>query len=285
MITVTAASGKFGHLVIEDLIERGVPAADIVAAVRNPAAAGDLAARGVAVRAADYSQPDTLASALTGAETLLFISGSEVGQRIPQHQNVIDAAVAAGVRRIVYTSILRADTSALGLAAEHLVTENSIRESGLPYAFLRNSWYLENYTENLAPALEHGAILGSSGDGRVAAATRADYAAAAAAVLTEPGPDNTAYELGGDEPFSMAELAAEVSKQAGVAVVYRDLPVADYAAALVTAGLPEVVADRLAASSAGLGQGELDTDSHDLSRLIGRPTTSLADAVATALKS
>jgi NAD(P)H dehydrogenase (quinone) len=284
-ITVTGATGHLGRLVIEDLLDRGVPAAEIVAVVRDAQKAADLAARGIVVRAADYDRPETLASAFAGTDKLLLISSNEMGKREAQHRNAIDAAVAAGVSLIAYTSILSAQTSTVPLAAEHKATETAILGSGLPYVFLRNGWYLENYTANLAPALEHGAILGSARDGRVAGATRADFAAAAAAVLTSDGPVNATYELGGDEPFSIPELAAEVSRQSGQEVVYRDLPVDEYAGALIAAGVPEAMANVLAACDLGLATGELTTDSGDLRRLIDRPTTSLADAVSVALKS
>ncbi len=206
MIVVTGATGHLGRLVVHGLLKK-VPAREIVAAVRSPEKAADLAASGVQVREADYSKPETLAAALAGADRLLLISSSEVGKRAQQHAAVIDAAKRAGVGLIAYTSCLRADTSKLGLAAEHKATEERIRVSGLPYVFLRNGWYLENYTEHLGPALEHGAIPGSAGKGRVAAAARADYAAAAVAVLTATGNEKKIYELAGDFPFTMAELA------------------------------------------------------------------------------
>jgi NAD(P)H dehydrogenase (quinone) len=284
-ITVTGATGHLGRLVIEELLDRDVPAGQIVAAVRDPQKAADLAARGVQVRHADYTKPETLAGALAGTDKLVLISSSEVGQRVAQHRNVIDAAVAAGVSQVVYTSILAADTSSVSLAVEHRTTEELILASGLPYVFLRNGWYVENYTANLAPAFEHGAILGAAGEGRVAAATRADYAAAAAAVVTGEGHTNKVYELGADEPFTLAEFAAEVSRQSGREVVYRDLPADDYRAALIGAGVPEVYASLLASADTGLAAGELTTASRDLRRLIGRPTTPLADAVALAVKS
>ena len=282
-ITVTGASGHLGRLVVDDLLARGVPAGDIVAVVRDPAKVADLAERGVQVRQADYDRPETLPAALAGTDRLLLISASEVGRRLPQHTAVIDAAVAAGVPWIAYTSIVHADPEAIPLAEEHKQTEELIEKSGIPYVFLRNSWYLENYTRNLGPALEHGVILGSAGDGRVAAATRADYAAAAAVVLTTDGPTNVAYELGGDERFTMTELAAEVARQSGKPVAYQNLPEADYRQALISVGLPEGYAAILARSDVALSEGALDTDSGDLSRLIGRPTTTLAEAVAEAL--
>jgi NAD(P)H dehydrogenase (quinone) len=281
---VTGATGHLGRLVIDSLIARGVAANSIVAVVRSPEKAQDLAASGVQVRKADYSDPQGLRAAFAGVSKLLLISGSEVGQRLPQHRNAVEAAVAAGVGFIAYTSILNADTTTMILAEEHKATEQLVRTSGLPYALLRNGWYLENYTGHLDPVLQHGALLGASGDGRVAAAARADYADAAAAVLTADGHQGAVFELAGDQPFTMSEFTAEVSVHADRPVEYRDLPVAQYAEALVAAGLPEGYAHVLADSSAGIARGELVNDSGDLRRLIGRPTTSLADAVADAFK-
>lgn len=283
MIVVTGATGHLGRLVIEGLLEK-VPAREIAAAVRNPDKAKDLAARGVEVRQADYSKPETLAPALAGAEKVLLVSSSEVGKRATQHAAVIDAAKRARVRLLAYTSILRADRSKLALAAEHKSTEAAIRASGLPHVFLRNGWYLENYTENLAPALQHGAIVGSAGAGRIAAAARADYAAAAVAVLAGAGPWNEVYELAGDRPFSMAELAAEVSRQAGKTIGYQDLPPEQYRAVLTSAGLPGPYAENLVDADLGAVQGELDDTTGELRRLIGWPTTTLAAAVAAALR-
>ncbi|MEH1130488.1 SDR family oxidoreductase [Micromonospora sp. CPCC 206061] len=282
--TVTAASGHLGRLAVQALLDQGVPADQIVAAARTPEKITDLAAQGVQVRQADYSKPETLTSAFAGTEKLLLISGSEVGQRLPQHTNAVDAAVAAGVKLIAYTSAPYADTTDLPVAPEHKATEEVVRASGVPFVFLRNGWYFENYTANLAPALQHGAILGSAGDGRISAAARADFAAAAAAVLTGDGHEGKAYELGGDEAFTMAELAAEVTRQSGTEVAYRDLPADEYEKALVAAGVPDVYANVLASCDVQIAKGALFIDSGDLRRLIGRPTTSLADAVAAAVK-
>lgn len=281
MIVITGAAGNLGHHVIASLLQ-SVPAANIIAAVRNPAKAADLAAKGVQVRQADYNDGASLDSAFKGATKILLISSSEVGQRARQHQNVIDAAKRAGVALLAYTSILRADTSPLGLAAEHVVTEAAIRDSGLPYSFLRNSWYLENHTENLAPVLEHGAVLGAAQDGRFSSATRADYAAAAAAVLTADQPQ-AVYELAGDQSFTLTQYAAEVARQSGKAIVYKDLPEADFKAALVGAGVPEGFAALLADSDVGAAKGGLEDNGKQLSALIGRPTTTMAEAVKAAL--
>jgi NAD(P)H dehydrogenase (quinone) len=280
-IAVTGATGQLGRLVVEALISRGAAPGEIVAAVRDTGKAAGLTALGVQVRVADYDRPQTLESAFAGVDRLLLVSGNEVGKRVPQHTAVIRAAERAGVHFLAYTSILRADTTTLGLAPEHLATEQVVASSGIPYALLRNGWYLENYTGQLGTVLSTGAFLGSAGDGRIAAATRADFAEAAAAVLLsgEPG----VYELGG-EAFTMTQLAAEVARQTGAPVEYRNLPVAEYRAALVGAGLQEGYAGLLAETDFKITEGELDTDSDDLPRLLGRPATPLADAVAAALK-
>ena len=281
MIVITGATGNLGQHVIASLLE-SVPAATIIAAVRNPAKAAKLAALGVQVRQADYNDGASLDVAFKGATKILLISSSEVGQRAQQHQNVIDAARRAGVALLAYTSVLRADTSPLGLAAEHVITEAAIRASGLPYAFLRNGWYLENHTEHLAPVLEHGMVLGAAQNGRFSSAARLDYAAAASAVLTSAQP-HAVYELAGDQGFTLAEYAAEVARQSGEAIVYKDLPQADFKAALVSVGVPEGFADLLADSDAGAAKGGLEDNGKQLSALIGRPTTSLFDAVKAAL--
>ena len=284
MYAITGATGRLGQLVITALL-RTVPAAETAALVRTPAKASDFAAKGVVIREADYSRPETLGPAMSGIDKLLLISGNEVGRRVPQHKAVIDAAKAASVKLIVYTSVLRADTSPLGVAEEHRQTEALLKASGLPYVLLRNGWYTENYTASIPTALQQGVILGSTGDGRIAAAARADYAEAAAAVLAaEQGQRARTYELAGDEAFTMAEFAAELSRQSGKVVVYRDLPEAEYKAALATGGLPDAVAAMLARSSAVAAGGALFDDSHQLSRLIGRPTTPFKDAIAAALK-
>ncbi|SEM79633.1 NAD(P)H dehydrogenase (quinone) [Stigmatella aurantiaca] len=283
MILVTAATGHLGRLAVEGLLKK-LSAQQIAVAVRNPEKAADFAARGVQVRRGDYSQPDTLEAAFAGVEKVLFISSNEVGKRLEQHQAVVHAAQKAGVRLLVYTSILHADTSGLALAKEHLGTEALIRASGIPFVLLRNGWYTENYTENLAPALQHGALVGSSGEGRIAIATRADYAAAAVAVLTSEGHENKVYELGGDAPVTLAELAAEVARQTGKPIVYKNLPPEQYQNVLLQAGVPAPFASVLVDSHVGAARGELNETSGTLKRLIGRPVTPLADAVAVALR-
>lgn len=283
MIVITGATGQLGRLVIRSLLEH-VPAASIVAAVRNPARADDLAALGVEVREADYARPATLAAAFRGAQKLLLISSSEVGQRVAQHRNVIEAAQSAGVGLVAYTSLLHADRSPLALALEHRETEALLQASGVPHVLLRNGWYTENYLASLPAALQHGAFIGCAGQGRIASAARADYADAAAAVLLAPEQAGRVYELAGDEAYTLADLAAELSRQTGKPTPYVDLPEAEYKAALLGAGLPEPLAGVLADSDTGASRGGLFDDGRQLSRLIGRPTTALGSLVAAALR-
>lgn len=275
MIVVTGASGQLGRLVIEALLKK-LPANEVVAAVRHPEKVADLAARGVQVRQADYDQPASLASAFKGADKLLLISASEVGRRVPQHRAVIEAAKAASVGLLAYTSILHADTSPLPLAAEHQETESLIRASGLPAVLLRNGWYSENYLAGVPTALQYGVVLGSAGEGRIASAARADYAEAAAAVLMLDNQAGRIYELAGDQAYTLGDLAREISLQSGKAVAYQNLPESEFKAALLGAGLPEGLATLLAESDVGAGKGGLFDDGRQLSRLIGRPTTTLA---------
>ncbi|MGX1162632.1 NAD(P)H dehydrogenase (quinone) [Arthrobacter sp. SLBN-100] len=284
-IVVTGATGQLGRHVVEALLERNVPAQEIVAAGRSVEKLADFAERGVQVRAMDYADPASVAAALRGAAKVLLISGSEVGQRVEQHRTVIEAAKVAGVELLAYTSIANADTTGMKLAAEHQATETILRESGIPFVLLRNGWYLENYTDQLPGTLAQGAIAGSAGDGRVSAASRADYAHAAAAVLVADGQAGKIYELGGDEPFTMAELAAEISAAAGKHISYQDLPVQEYAGLLTGFGVPEAFAEILADSDSGIARGDLLVSTGDLRKLIGRPATSLRDAVRAAAAS
>lgn len=282
MIAITGATGQLGQHVIEALLKT-VPAGQIVAIVRNPAKADALRQQGVVVRQADYTDEAAFTAALNGVDKLLLISSSEVGQRAAQHQNVINAAKAAGVKFIAYTSLLHADTSPLGLHVEHVQTEKALAESGVPYALLRNGWYTENYLASAPPALEHGVFIGAAGEGKIAAATRADYAAAAAKVVSQEGHAGNVYELAGDSAWTLSELAAELSRQSGKPVAYQNLSEADFAAALKGVGLPAGLADMLADSDTGAAKGGLFDDSRTLSRLIGRPTTPLAESVKTLL--
>lgn len=281
-IVVTGATGQLGRHVLEALLERGVPAADIVAAGRSVEKLADFSARGVRVQHMDYADPDSVAEALKGARRVLLISGSEVGRRVEQHRTVINAAKAEGVELLAYTSIANADTTGMLLADEHKATEALLRESGVPFVLLRNGWYLENYTEQLPGTLAQGALAGSAGEGKVSGAARADYAHAAAAVLVADGQAGKVYELGGDEAFSMADLASEITAATGKPVRYNNLPTEDYVGLLTGVGVPEAFAGILADSDLGIARGDLLVSTGDLRRLIGRPTTSLGQAVRAA---
>ncbi|MEG6216728.1 SDR family oxidoreductase [Enterobacter quasihormaechei] len=282
MIAITGATGQLGQLVIEELLKT-VPASQIVAIVRNPAKADALSQRGMVVRQADYTDQAAFTTALNGVDKLLLISSSEVGQRAAQHQNVINAAKAAGVKLIAYTSLLHADTSPLGLHVEHVETEKALAESGVPYTLLRNGWYTENYLASVPPALEHGVFIGAAGEGKIASATRADYAAAAAKVVSEEGHAGKVYELAGDSAWTLSELTAELSRLSGKPVAYQNLSEADFAAALKGTGLPAGLADMLADSDTGASKGGLFDNSRTLSKLIGRPTTPLAESIKSIL--
>ncbi|MGJ6968273.1 SDR family oxidoreductase [Streptosporangium sp. G11] len=283
MIVVTGATGQLGRLVVDGLLE-SVPADRVAAAVRNPGKAADLAARGVEIREADYERPETLQRAFAPGDTVLLISGDAVGRRLGQHRAVVDAAKAAGVARIAYTSVLYADTTPLALAVDHRGTEEHIRASGIPFTFLRNGFYTEVYAASILQGVEHGAILGSAGDGRIASASRADFAAAAVAVLTGEENGDKIYELSGDTAWSLPELAAEVSAASGRTVVYRDLPHADYRQVLIDTGLPEPAATMYADIDLDVVRGALSPTPGELSALIGRPTTPLRESVAAILK-
>ena len=283
-IVVTGATGQLGRLTVEALLRRGVPAPDVVATGRDVTGIKDLAERGVVVRQADFTDADSLAAAFAGADKLLLISASvPVEERVANHRRVIDAALAAGVSLVAYTSTLRADTAATVIGATHRATEEYLRERRVPSVLLRNGWYLENYTGQLPLILQNGTVIGAVGEGRISAASRADYAEAAAVVLTTEGHAGEVYELGGAEAFTLSQLAAAISAAAGKQITYTDLPAQELARALAGSGLPAELAEVLADADLGLSRGELFTDSGDLGRLIGRPTTSLAHAVAAAL--
>ena len=284
-IVVTGATGQLGRHVVEALLERGVPAGGIVAAGRSVEKLAGFADRGVQVKHMDYADAASVAAALKGARRVLLISGSEVGQRVPQHRSVIEAAKAEGVELLAYTSIANADTTGMLLADEHKATEDMLRESGVPFVLLRNGWYLENYAEQLQGTLAQGALAGSAGEGKVSGAARVDYAHAAAAVLVADDQAGKVYELGGDDAFSMADLAAEISAATGKSVSYNNLPAEEYVGVLTGVGVPEAFAEILADSDLGIARGDLLVSTGDLRRLIGRPTTSLGHAVRAAAAS
>ena len=279
MIVVTGATGQLGRLVIAALLKK-VPPAEIVAAVRNPEKAKDLTEAGIQVRYADYSQPASWDEALKGADKVLLISSSEIGQRVNQHRSVIDAAKRNDVQLLAYTSLLHAGTSPLGLAAEHRETEALLSASGVPCVLLRNGWYTENYTAGVPAALSHSAVYGCAGNGRISSATRADYAEAAAAVLTSDNQAGRVYELAGDTSYTLTDLAAEISRQSGKSIGYVNLPESEYKSVLIKVGLTEIIAELLANSDTGASKDALFDDSRQLSNLIGRPTTSLATTIA-----
>lgn len=278
-IGVTGATGQLGQLVVEQLKQK-TAAENIVALVRTPEKAAEF---GVEVRAFDYEKPEGLAGALEGIDRLLLISGSEIGKREQQHKNVIDAAKKAGVSWIVYTSLLHADTSSLSLAGEHLATEATLKNSGIEHTILRNGWYTENYTGSIAGALGAGAFVGSAGDGKISSATRADFAQAAVVVLTNESHKGKVFELAGDESYTLTDLAAEISKQTGKNIPYNNLPESEYAKILKSVGLPDMFADAIASWDTSASKNDLFDDSKQLSKLFGRPTTPLADAVKAVL--
>lgn len=278
-IGITGATGQLGHLVVAKLKEK-TSAENIVALVRTPAKAANL---GVEARPFDYTTAQDQLESLKGLDTLLLISGNEIGQRETQHKNVIAAAKAAGVKHIVYTSLLRADSTSLSLAPEHLVTEITLKESGLTYTILRNGWYTENYTGSVPSAVKNGAFIGSAGDGKISSAARADYAEAAAFVLTNNGHENTTYELAGDDFYTLTDLAAEISKQTGKEIPYTNLPEEKYAEILESIGLPEGISKAIAGWDVSASKGDLFDDGKVLSNLLSHATTSLAEVVKSAL--
>jgi NAD(P)H dehydrogenase (quinone) len=281
---ITGATGHLGRLVVEQLLAAGVPAGDIIATGRSTDKIKDLADRGVQVRSVDFGDPAAVRAAVASADRVLLVSAMEPGGRVALHRNVIDAAQEAGIALVAYTSIVNAGTTTIRLAADHQATEQLLRDSGVPYVLLRNSWYHENYTAQLPAFLAQGAIPGSAGDGLISAAARADYAAAAARVLTTGGHEGQTYELGSDEPFTLAQLAAEISAQSGREIRYVNLPEAEYASALQTHGVPELMAGMVAETDAAAAHGALYTASGDLAALTGRPATTLSAAVGAALR-
>ncbi|AKG22237.1 SDR family oxidoreductase [Calothrix sp. 336/3] len=283
MIVITAASGQLGRLVLQELL-KSVPANQLVAAVRNPEKVSDFASLGVQVRQIDYTQPHTLDIAFAGAEKVLLISSSEIGSRVPQHTNVINACKQAGVKLLAYTSLLHADSSPLPLAAEHHQTEIVLHESGVPYVILRNSWYTENYTAGIPIALEYGVVMGCAGEAKIASAARADYAAAAATVLLANDQAGKVYELAGDVAYTLSEFATEISQMSGKQVIYQNMSEEAYINVLKNAGLPEPFAVMLAESETGAAKGGLLDASQTLSQLIDRPTTPLSESIQAVLK-
>ena len=272
---VTGTTGHLGPLVVRELLARGVPAADVVALARTPEKAADL---GVPVRRADYSDTATLPEALAGVDVLLLVSGSEVGRRVAQHTAVVEAAKTAGVQRVAYTSIANADHSTNPLQPEHKATEDVLRASGLPFTIFRNNWYLENYTGQVPQYLATGEVLGIDGDARIGAATRADMAAATTAALLDEGTAGATFELSGP-PITLAGLAEAVTDATGTKVAYRDVTPEELTAILRGTGLDDGTAGFVVALEESVARGDLDVPGDDLERLLGRPATTLADAL------
>jgi NAD(P)H dehydrogenase (quinone) len=278
-IGITGATGQLGQLVV-DYAKKSTSPSNIVALVRDPEKAKDL---GVEVRAFDYNKPEALEAQLKGIDRLLLISGSEIGKRVQQHENVIKAAKAAGIRLLVYTSLLKADRSPIFLAKEHFPTEEILQSSGIPYTIMRNGWYTENYTANINQHISLGALYGCAGNSKISSASRKDYAEAAVVVLTGDGHENKIYELAGDESFTMYDLAAEISKQTGKQVIYKNLSEQEYAEVLKKVGLPDAMAVAFASVDSNIGEGALFDDNHELSRLIGHTTMPLSQEIKMAL--
>jgi NAD(P)H dehydrogenase (quinone) len=273
-IAITGASGHLGQLALAAFKTRA-PQTEVIALARDPSKVR------APSRAFDYTKPD--AAALKGVTTLVLISSNDFNDRAGQHRNVIAAAKAAGVKRILYTSILKGEKSPMILAADHIETEAALKASGLAVTLLRNGWYTENYTGTLPASVTYGSLIGASGEGKIASAARADYAEAIAVAALDDAHADKTYELAGDTAHSMADFAAEVAKQAGKPVSFTNLPQADYAKALEGFGLPAGFAAILADSDAASAKGALFDDSHTLSTLIGRPTTPIAIPIKAAL--
>jgi NAD(P)H dehydrogenase (quinone) len=284
MIAVTGATGHLGRSTLQALAKRA-PVDKIVAIVRDPHKGEDLRQQGFVVRRGDYDDPASMVAALFGVDRLLLISSNALGARVRQHEQVVAAAAEAGVSLLAYTSLLHCDTARMALAAEHRATEACIRRAAIPYVILRNGWYLENYDDTLAQALQSGALIGCAQGGRISAAARADYAAAAAVVLTEPGHMNKTYELAGDSALSLEELAALVCQRSGKTVRYQQLAPEDYLAALQNHAVPPALAHMLVDSDRGIARGELHDTAGKLSQLIGRPTAAWDSLVARVLRS
>lgn len=278
-IVITGATGQLGRLVIEELIGRGIAGTDIVAAGRSVPVLQALAERGIRTAGVDYDNPSTIAGALGEGDILLLISGNDIGRRRGQHKAAIDAAVQAGVGRILYTSALAADDTPLIVAPDHLYTEQLIRESGIPFTILRNGWYTENYVQALEQAKATGAVVASVGEGRVASAARADFAAAIAGVLTSEGHDGATYELSGDHAWDYSELAEALSDVLGRTVAYTPLTTEEHLVALEQAGIDPQTAGFITALDANIRDGALALTTGDLARLAGRPATPLVDAL------
>ena len=276
-IVVAGATGQLGRLVVEQLLTRGIAPDEVVAAGRSADMLAQLGKLGVRTAVFDYDAPDP--GVFEAGDTFLLTSGPVPGDRVRQHGNALDAAIEAGVARVVYTSAAHADDTPLVLAPEHAATEALIKASGVPYTIVRNNWYTENYAQTVAQAKDTGVVVGSAGTGRVASATRADYAAAIAAVLATDGHRNAEYELSGDTAWDFDEFAATLSTVLGREVTYRSVSPEEHLAILTGVGLDEATAGFVVALDQNIREGTLADASPDLSRLAGRPSTPLADGL------
>ncbi|TAN11626.1 MAG: SDR family oxidoreductase [Chitinophagaceae bacterium] len=279
-IGITGATGQLGNLVVHKLKEK-VPAGNIIALVRS---VEKVTEPGVAARGFDYEKPDILKTALKDVDTLLLISASGLEGRFPKHKNVIEAAKQSGVRWIVYTSLLHTDSSSIDLAKEHKVTEKILIDSGISFTILRNGWYTENYTSSVPGAIRGGAFMGCAGNGKISLAARADYADAAVAVLTGRGHPGKTYELAGDNAYTLSDLAAEISRQTGKNIPYKNLSEKEYTEALTGFGIPEMFAKAIAGWDTGASKNDLFDDSRQLSQLTGKPTTPLSLSITEAIQ-
>ncbi|GAA2018854.1 SDR family oxidoreductase [Pseudokineococcus marinus] len=279
-IVVTGATGQLGRLVVEELLERGAAADQVLATGRRTDRLEDLAARGVRTAQVDHDDPTTLDGVIGRGDVVLLVSGSSPGARVEQHRAVLDAAVRAGAAHVVYTSATRADDTPLVLAPDHAATEELLRAADVPVTVLRNDWYTENYGADLERARETGVLAAGAGDGRVASASRRDYAAATAAVLLDPSAHaGRTYELGGDVAWTYDELAAAMGEVLGREVTYQRLSPEQQGAALRSAGLDEQTAGFVVALDQSIAAGALDVTTGDLSRLAGRPSTPLVEGL------
>ena len=276
-IVITGASGHLGRGVVEEALQR-VDAADLILVTRHPDALAEDAERGAQVRHGDFTDPAGLGEAFAGGERLLLISSSVIGpERVAQHHTAIDAAVAAGVRFIAYTSIVNpSDENPAAVAPDHKATEDKLRSSGVEWAFLRNSIYADLEADNLAAAQATGTLVTNAGNGRIAYLARADAAAAAAAVIMGSGHEGKAYDITGPELLDADDRAAVFAAIAGTPVEVVHVDDEAYAAGLAEAtGLP-IEAGRLYASfGRAAREGRLDASSDALERLTGRRGTSL----------
>ena len=282
-IVVTGASGKLGKLVLKELLAAG--AADILATTRTPENLAEFASQGVDVRQADFKNPASLEDAFKGGTRLLLISTTDVGSRVPQHGAAIDAAKAAGVEHVIYTSWPDPQHSVAAVSPDHAATEDLVLKSGLKFTFLGNYLYSETLMFGLPKALETGKLFGAAGDGRAAYVTRQDCAYAAAGVLNNAVRyENKRLGISGPVAYTRSEIAQLASGITGKPLVYVDLPAEDFGKALVGAGMPEGFAKLFVSFELAIKAGELEAVTQDVSEVSGHTPASLSDFLKSALK-